>query len=371
MNEYIISEEILIELADAVRGKTELTSNLTLAQIVEEINNFQTGAVAETFVFTFKDNSVIEQNAILENLNNLNITQIFLSEKEIKNITKKTNGELVWGTLITKIALPTVTSSLTYTGSAQSPTIIGYDDTAMIQNGTISEINAGTYVITYTPKEGYCWEDESIETKSYSWTINKATIEVPSPKSLRYTGSVRSASWYNYDSTKMSYSGTKSATNVGIYTAKFTPLNNYMWEDGTNSTKSVTWEIDKGLCDQEVNGTVYSSIPTLYVYKNNVSTNGYAEFTIINKTEAKNKTIPSHIDELRLTRSSQHYNDTTYTNWTVTLYSSTSDTSVIRLIPNSQDVINQSGYMRISYTLVSDDPNYTDTSTGINIEYLS
>jgi hypothetical protein len=43
----------------------------------------------------------------------------------------------------------------------------------------------------------------------------------------------------------MVISGTTSGTNVGTYTAKFTPKDGYEWSDGTTDAKSVTWTIGK------------------------------------------------------------------------------------------------------------------------------
>ena len=64
-------------------------------------------------------------------------------------------------------------------------------------------------------------------------------------ETLTYTGSEQSPSWKNYDSSKMTVSGTTTAVNADTYTAKFTPKTGYAWEDGTTGAKSVTWKIGK------------------------------------------------------------------------------------------------------------------------------
>ena len=72
------------------------------------------------------------------------------------------------------IAVPTVSSSLTYTGSAQSPTWTGYDSNKMTLGGTSSGTNAGTYGATFTPTANYKWADSTTAAKTVNWTIAKA-----------------------------------------------------------------------------------------------------------------------------------------------------------------------------------------------------
>ena len=72
------------------------------------------------------------------------------------------------------------------------------------------------------------------------------SLTVPSQKgTLTYTGSSQTPSWNNYDSTKMTMSGTTSETNAGSYTATFTPKTYYKWSDGASGAKNVTWKIGK------------------------------------------------------------------------------------------------------------------------------
>ncbi len=152
---------------------------------------------------------------------------------------------------ITKIAntinaVPTQSGSLTYTGSAQSPSWNSYDSAAMTIGGTTTGTNAGTYTATFTPKDGYQWFDGTTEAKSVTWSIGRASLTVPTQSgSLTYTGSEQSPSWNNYDSAKMTRGGTTSGTNAGDYNATFTPGANYRWPDGTTTAKTVVWTIGK------------------------------------------------------------------------------------------------------------------------------
>ena len=76
-----------------------------------------------------------------------------------------------------RITIPNVPSqsgSLTYTGSAQSPTWSNYNTTYMTIGGTTSGTNAGSYNATFTPKADYRWSDGSTSAKTVAWSIAKA-----------------------------------------------------------------------------------------------------------------------------------------------------------------------------------------------------
>ena len=70
--------------------------------------------------------------------------------------------------------VPSQSGSLTYNGSAQTPTFSNYDTNKMTLSVT-GQTNAGTYSASFTPKDDYMWSDGSTSAKSVSWTINKAT----------------------------------------------------------------------------------------------------------------------------------------------------------------------------------------------------
>ena len=78
---------------------------------------------------------------------------------------------------IARSKIPTVPSqsgTLTYNGTAQTPTWSDYDSNKMTLSVT-AETNAGTYTAEFTPKSGYCWNDDTTTAKSVSWVIDKAT----------------------------------------------------------------------------------------------------------------------------------------------------------------------------------------------------
>lgn len=76
----------------------------------------------------------------------------------------------------TSVTVPSLSSSLTYTGSAQSPTWSNYDSSKMTLGGTTNSTGAGSYNATFTLKDTalYCWTDGTTAAKTVSWSIGKA-----------------------------------------------------------------------------------------------------------------------------------------------------------------------------------------------------
>lgn len=75
---------------------------------------------------------------------------------------------------LTISAVPAQNGTLTYSGSAQTPTWSDYDSAKMTLGGTTSGTNAGTYAATFTPTGNYQWSDGSTTAKTVNWTIGKA-----------------------------------------------------------------------------------------------------------------------------------------------------------------------------------------------------
>lgn len=145
-------------------------------------------------------------------------------------------------------AVPSQGSPLVYTGGQQSPDWTGYDSAEMTIGGTSAATDAGTYQAIFSLKDkvGTQWADGTTEDKTVSWSIGRATVNVPTQSgSLTYNGEAQSPSWSGYDSSKMTMGGTTSGTNAGSYDANFTTTANYQWPDGTTEAKTVSWSIQK------------------------------------------------------------------------------------------------------------------------------
>lgn len=169
-----------------------------------------------------------------------------LSAAQTAQETADSALEAVSGLIYTIDIVPSQNGTLTYNGGEQSPSWNSYNPETLTLGGTTTATNAGTYTATFTPKGKYKWTDGTQTPKQVTWTINRATVSVPSQSgSLTYTGSTQSPTWAGYDSSKMTIGGTTSGTNAGSYNATFTPGSNYQWTDGGSAEKAVAWTIGK------------------------------------------------------------------------------------------------------------------------------
>ena len=186
------------------------------------------------------------------------LNQIGTCVEATQNAQDAANAALdaVSGIVYTINVLPSQNGTLTYNGQAQSPSWNAYNPDALTLGGVTTGTNAGTYTATFTPKGRYKWADGTQTAKEVTWTINAATMTIPTQSnSLTYTGSAQSPTWNNYDSGKMTLGGTTSGTNAGSYNATFTPKTNYKWADGSTGAKTVAWSIAKAVGSLSLNKT--------------------------------------------------------------------------------------------------------------------
>lgn len=186
------------------------------------------------------------------------LNQIGTCVEAAQNAQDAANAALdaVSGIVYTINVLPSQNGTLTYNGQAQSPSWNAYNPDALTLGGVTTGTNAGTYTATFTPKGKYKWADGTQTAKEVTWTINAATMTIPTQSnSLTYTGSAQSPTWNNYDSGKMTLGGTTSGTNAGSYNATFTPKTNYKWADGSAGAKTVAWSIARAAGSLSLNKT--------------------------------------------------------------------------------------------------------------------
>lgn len=146
-------------------------------------------------------------------------------------------------------AIPSQNGSLTYTGSAQTPSWNSFNPDALEIGGEISGTNAGIYTATFTPKENYTWGDGTNDARSVTWSIGRASVPVAPTQSgsLIYTGNAQTPTWSNYNTAQLTIGGTTSATDAGSHSATFTPTANYQWSDGSATAKTITWTIGRAV----------------------------------------------------------------------------------------------------------------------------
>lgn len=123
-------------------------------------------------------------------LNTVGTQTITVSYTE-RNITKTTTLSINVARK-TISATPTQSGSLTYSGSAQSPSWSGYDAAKMTLGGVTNATNAGSYNATFTPTANYRWSDGTTTAKTVTWSIAKAAGSLSiSPTSLSLTASAK------------------------------------------------------------------------------------------------------------------------------------------------------------------------------------
>ncbi len=172
---------------------------------------------------------------------------------------------LKWYIVAGEIEYPTLTDyEYTFTGNQITPSKKGYNSELMNIVGNASAVNAGDYSIGFTLKDPvhFKWKNGTVDGTLIPWKINRAKLsKVKLPyldKNLIYNAREQTPPWRDYDIRKLSIEGVNHATNVGTYTATFTPTANYIWDDGTLDPMPVSWEIEKlGIITPKQNNTLY------------------------------------------------------------------------------------------------------------------
>lgn len=184
-------------------------------------------------------------------------TATFTPKSDYQWSDGSTTGKTVsWIIGKAQIVKPTATTStFTYDGTNKTIVLSPVPDSNLttLTNNTKSAAGNYTATLVIDDKDNYEWASGGTTDATYLWTINKATLTIPTVKSnviLTYTGSeinALTASKFNdYDSTKMTISG-YTATNAGNHTATFHLIDsdNYQWNGPTITDRDVVWNIAK------------------------------------------------------------------------------------------------------------------------------
>lgn len=78
----------------------------------------------------------------------------------------------------------------TYDGTDKEPEWSNYDQAKMtIATGSVIKANqAGNYTVWFTPREGYCWQDGTVDRRDVNWNIKKANPNLQaSPENIKLT----------------------------------------------------------------------------------------------------------------------------------------------------------------------------------------
>lgn len=165
---------------------------------------------------------------------------------ETRNVTW-TIGRATIGSLPTQDGTLTYNGTTNDNGTAQTPSWTGYDATKMTLTVT-AQANAGTYTATFTPLANYQWWDGTTTSKSAEWVIERQSIDrvTASSTAFDYDGSTHIPTFADYNANTSLMSGTTAAQSaVGNYATMFTPLSNFQWNSGSDTTGTITiaWNI--------------------------------------------------------------------------------------------------------------------------------
>ena len=141
------------------------------------------------------------------------------------------------------------TTSFTYNGSAQAPTVTtpvtGVNGESINITRT-TNTNAGSYTSTASCSsvsggQAKC-SNYNLTNNTKAYTITRKSISVPSCSTKTYTGVSQTLL---SNGTGYTVSGTTTGIDAGTYSVTVTPTSNYQWSDNTASSKSVSCKIDK------------------------------------------------------------------------------------------------------------------------------
>ncbi len=151
-----------------------------------------------------------------------------------------------WSIAKATIAVPTANTGLVYDGTEKT----GVDDPAANAGYTVTgnkQTNAGDYKATVTPDANHRFSDD-VASKEVSWSIAKATIEVPTANTgLVYDGTEKTGVDDPAANAGYTVTGNKQ-TNAGDYEATVTPDSNHRFSDDASS-KTVAWSIARAGID--------------------------------------------------------------------------------------------------------------------------
>jgi len=177
-----------------------------------------------------------------------------------------TNYVMVSGGATLTAAVTDSTTSLTYTGAAQTPTLEGHGFVVSVT----AQTNAGDYTATLTPKAGFAWDDGTTTARTVNWTIAKATYDMRGitfeSQTVAYDGEPHSLAISGTlpDGVTVSYTG-NGQTEVGEYTvtATFTIADpaNYEAIPALTATLTIVEKVDPPEPDPPT-PSVVTNVPT-------------------------------------------------------------------------------------------------------------
>ena len=130
-----------------------------------------------------------------------------------------------------------------YDGEEHSLTSIDLESIYYTVTGTYEATNAGTYSVTLTLNENYCWSDGSTDPLDITWEIEKRSVDIPEGQIYTYDGEEHSLTSIDLESEYYTVTGTYAATDGGVHTVTITLNDDYCWSDGSTDSLDIDWYI--------------------------------------------------------------------------------------------------------------------------------
>lgn len=157
----------------ALQAITDLTS--TINTVPSQAGSLTYTGAAQTPTWNGYDTDKLTIGGQTSGTNAGSYTATFTPKEGYKWADGSTTAvSVTWTIGRASVALPSQSGSLTYTGSAQTPSWSGYDSNKLTLSVT-GKTDAGTYSASFTPKSNYQWPDGSTAAKSVNWSIGKAS----------------------------------------------------------------------------------------------------------------------------------------------------------------------------------------------------
>lgn len=212
-----------------------------------------------------------------------------------------------------KIDKPTISSEkkFEYDGNEKEVTLANYDPNTMDLSGQISGTESGTYVITITPKNGYCWNDRSTDSIQLSWEIfdriditnidiiNNDFVKIGNNYQMEAIITPSDASYKILNWSVENGTGTATITEDGL----LKPLTKgTVRVKATSAFDNTTYsEKDITIVDETSVDRIMIKAPHYYLDKNDT----YKLEAYVNPTNAKNKDIVWSSDDTSIATISQ------------------------------------------------------------------
>ncbi|MCQ2235838.1 MAG: hypothetical protein MJZ18_02450 [Bacteroidales bacterium] len=178
-----------------------------------------------------------------------------------------------------QIAKPVIdlTQTFIYTGSEQTFSVPGPSDASGYTISGNKGTNAGLYKVVIKLGDNFSWSDGSRDDIEQEWSIARAEVTLPSAVTsiFTYDGTDKVLEVTENDKYTI---GSENATviNAGSYDRVVT-LNdkvNYVWTDGTDASKTITFTIHKAKVDLPTAPTTHFIFDgTLHVFEVNTNSN--------------------------------------------------------------------------------------------------